>query len=106
MVVELLLMMKPMQLGTMPFNGDGSHAGIADNEEDFVLTIQRGVMYKMKLDTNATRLAFQRLDPASCDSTKYMWMNPMEMDRNNDNIIYWAEGNKLWRNNDLSSILQ
>jgi len=88
----------------MPFNGDGSHAGIADNEEDFVLTIQRGVMYKMKLDTNATRLAFQRLDPASCDSNKYMWMNPMEMDRNNDNIIYWAEGNKLWRNNDLSSI--
>jgi hypothetical protein len=33
-----------------------------------------------------------------------MWMNPMEMDRNNDDIIYWAEGNKLWRNNDLSSI--
>tara|TARA_B110000483_G_scaffold159310_1_gene189072 strand:- start:1322 stop:2413 length:1092 start_codon:yes stop_codon:yes gene_type:complete len=58
----------------------------------------------MKLDTIATRLAFQRLDPASCDSNKYMWMNPMEMDRNNDDIIYWAEGNKLWRNNDLSSI--
>jgi hypothetical protein len=89
----------------MPFNGDGSHAGIADNEEDFYLTIQRGVMYKMKLDTNATRLAFQRLDPASCDSNKYMWMNPMEMDANNDNIIYWAEGNKVWRNNDLSNIL-
>tara|TARA_B110000444_G_scaffold255596_1_gene290273 strand:- start:1382 stop:2392 length:1011 start_codon:yes stop_codon:yes gene_type:complete len=31
-------------------------------------------------------------------------MNPMEMDRNNDDIIYWAEGNKLWRNNELSSI--
>jgi len=26
------------------------------------------------------------------------------MDRNNDDIIYWAEGNKLWRNNNLSSI--
>ena len=88
----------------MPFNGDGSHAGIADNEEDFYLTIQRGVMYKMKLDTNATRLAFQRLDPASCDSNKYMWMNPMKMDANDDNVIYWAEGNKLWRNNDLSNI--
>ena len=88
----------------MPFNGDGSHACIADNEEDFVLTIQRGVMYRMKLDTNATRLGFQRLDPASCDSNKYMWMNPLEMDRNDDNVIYWAEGNKLWRNNDLSSI--
>ena len=55
----------------MPFNGDSSHAGISDNEEDFYLTIQRGVMYKMKLDTNANRLAFQRMDPSSCDSTKY-----------------------------------
>lgn len=88
----------------MPFNGDGSHAAIADNEEDFVLTIQRGVMYRMKLDTNATRLGFQRLDPASCDSNKYLWMNPLEMDNNDDNVIYWAEGNKLWRNNDLNSI--
>lgn len=89
----------------MPFNGDGSHAGISDNEEDFYLTIQRGVMYKMKLDTNANRQAFQRMDPASCDSTKYMWMNPMEMDATNDNVMYWAEGNRLWRNNSLSSIL-
>ena len=88
----------------MPFNGDGSHAGISDNEEDFYLTIQRGVMYKMKLDTNANRQALQRMEPASCDSTKYMWMNPMEMDANSDNIMYWAEGNRLWRNNNLSSI--
>ena len=51
-------------------------------------------MYKMKLDTNANRLAFQRMDPSSCDSTKYMWMNPMEMDENNDDILYWARGDK------------
>ena len=48
----------------MPFNGDGAFGGIADNEEDFYLTIQRGVMYKMKLDNNAERLAFNRMDPA------------------------------------------
>ena len=94
----------PNSIWNMPFNGDGSHAGIADNEEDFYLTIQRGVMYKMKLDTNAERIAFQRMDPASCDSNNYMWMNPMEMDSNDDNIIYWAEANKLWRNNNLDNI--
>ena len=27
----------------MPFNGDGAFGGIANNEEDFYLTIQRGV---------------------------------------------------------------
>ena len=64
----------------MPFNGDGAFGGIADNEEDFYLTIQRGVMYKMKLDTNANRLAFNRMDPASVDSSDYMFINPMVMD--------------------------
>ena len=43
----------------MPFNGDGAFAGIADNEEDFYLTIQRGVMYKMKLDNNANEYLFK-----------------------------------------------
>ncbi|OUV74731.1 MAG: hypothetical protein CBC83_03725 [Flavobacteriales bacterium TMED123] len=93
----------PTSHWNMPFNGDGCFAGIADNEEDFYLTIQRGVMYKMKLDTNAERLAFNRMDPISADSTNYMFINPMVMDDNAD-IIYWAEGHKFWRNNDLANI--
>jgi len=87
----------------MPFNGDGAFGGIADNEEDFYLTIQRGVMYKMKLDTNAERLAYNRMDPASVDSNDYMFINPMAMDENSD-IIYMSAGNKLWRNNDIANI--
>ena len=87
----------------MPFNGDGAFGGIADNEEDFYLTIQRGVMYKMKLDTNVNRLAFNRMDPASVDSNDYMFINPMVMDENSD-ILYMAASNKLWRNNDITNI--
>jgi len=87
----------------MPFNGDGAFGGIADNEEDFYLTIQRGVMYKMKLDSNAERLAFNRMDPFSVDSTDYMFINPMMMDKNMD-IIYMAAKNKLWRNNNIVNI--
>jgi hypothetical protein len=92
----------PTSHWNMPFNGDGCFGGIADNEEDFYLTIQRGVMYKMKLDTNAERLAFNRMDPISADSTNYMFINPMVMDDNSD-IIYWAEGHKFWRNNDVAN---
>jgi hypothetical protein len=87
----------------MPFNGDGAFGGIADNEEDFYLTIQRGVMYKMKLDNNGERLAFNRMDPSSVDSNDYMFINPMMMDKNSD-ILYMAAGNKLWRNNDIANI--
>ncbi len=87
----------------MPFNGDGCFGGIADNEEDFYLTIQRGVMYKMKLDNNGERLAFNRMDPSSVDSNDYMFINPLVMDKNSD-ILYMAAGNKLWRNNDIANV--
>ena len=93
----------PTSHWNMPFNGDGAFGGIADNEEDFYLTIQRGVMYKMKLDTNGERLAFNRMDPASIDSLDYMFINPVVMDKNTD-ILYMAAGNKLWRNNDISNV--
>ena len=88
----------------MPFNGDGAYSGIADNEEDFYLTIQRGVAYKMKLDNQANRLSFNRLDPLSADSTRYQFINPFTMDENNDNLCYLAAGSKLWRNDNLSSV--
>ncbi len=94
----------PTDHWSMPFNGDGAYSGIADNEQDFYLTIQRGVAYKMKLDTLANRLSFNRLDPLSADSTTYQFINPFTMDENDDNICYLAAGNKLWRNNNLSSI--
>ena len=93
----------PQDIWNMPFNGDGAFGGIADNEEDFYLTIQRGVMYKMKLNSNGERLAFNRMDPSSVDSNDYMFINPMVMDKNSD-ILYMAAGNKLWRNNDISNI--
>ena len=94
----------PLSHWSMPFNGDGAYSGIGDNEEDFYLTIQRGVAYKMKLDSLANRISFNRLDPLSADSTTYQFINPFVMDENNDDICYMAAGNKLWRNNDLSSI--
>jgi len=93
----------PTSHWNMPFNGDGCFGGIADNEEDFYLTIQRGVMYKMKLDNNGERLAYNRMDPASIDSNDYMFINPMVMDKNSD-ILYMAAGNKLWRNNNITNI--
>ena len=93
----------PTSHWNMPFNGDGAFGGIADNEEDFYLTIQRGVMYKMKLDNNGERLAFNRMDPASVDSNDYMFINPLIMDKNSD-ILYMSAGNNLWRNNDITNI--
>ena len=104
--MEILLPFQeiPLVIGLCPFNGDGKLLRQADNEQDFYLTIQRGVAYKMKLDTLGNRLVFNRLDPLSADSTTYQFINPFTMDENDDNLCYMAAGNKLWRNNNLSSI--
>ena len=88
---------------TMPFNGDGSYSAIADNKEDFYIQIQRGVLYKMQLDNSGEIQAYNRMDPLSADTFDYGFINYLAMDPNNDNIIYFPEGNVLWRNNDAGN---
>ncbi len=86
----------------MPFNGDGSFNAVADNEEDFYLQIQRGVLFKMKLNENGEVLTYNRMDPLGADTNNYEFINYLAMDPNNDDILYFPNGKKLWRNNTSS----
>ena len=86
----------------MPFNGDGSYNAIADNEEDFYLQIQRGVLFKMKLNNNGQVLSYNRMDPLGADTNNYEFINYLTMDPNDDDILYFPNGRKLWRNNSSS----
>lgn len=86
----------------MPFNGDGSYNAVADNEEDFYLQIQRGVLFKMKLNENGEVLTYNRMDPLGADTNNYEFINYLAMDPNNDDILYFPNGRKLWRNNTSS----
>ena len=83
----------------MPFNGDGCYNAVADNGEDFYLQIQRGVLFKMKLNEQGQVLAFNRMDPLGADTSTYDFINYLVMDPNDDNIIYFNNQNQLWRNN-------
>ena len=87
----------PMQEWTMPFNGDGTYSEIADNNEDFYIQIQRGVLYKMQLDNNGTIQAFNRMDPADADTSDFQFINQLCMVPDNDEILYFPEGNTIWR---------
>jgi photosystem II stability/assembly factor-like uncharacterized protein len=86
----------------MPFNGDGSYNAVADNEEDFYLQIQRGVLFKMKLNENGEVLTYNRMDPLGADTNNYEFINYLAMDPNNDDVLYFPNGRKLWRNNTSS----
>ena len=87
----------------MPFNGDGCYSVVADNEEDFYLQIQRGVLFKMKLNAQGQVMAYNRMDPLDADTSDYDFINYLVMDPNDDDIIYFNNNTTLWRNNDASN---
>ncbi len=89
----------PEAIWTMPFNGDGSYNAIADNEEDYYLQIQRGVLFKMKLNNEGEVLAYNRMDPLGADTSSYEFINYLAMDPNDDDILYFPNKYNLWRNN-------
>ena len=94
----------PTDPWVMPLNGDGAFNAIANDEQNYYISIQRGRIFKMNLDANGNINAYNRIDPIGADTTKYLFINPMIMDASSDNIIYFPEGNRLWRNNDLNNI--
>ena len=87
----------------MPFNGDGCYSVVADNEEDFYLQIQRGVLFKMKLNAQGQVMAYNRMDPLDADTSDYDFINYLVMDPNDDDIIYFNNNTTLWRNNDAGN---
>ncbi|MBK5286158.1 MAG: T9SS type A sorting domain-containing protein, partial [Bacteroidia bacterium] len=92
----------PVSPWTHPGGGDGSFCAIADNESAFYTSIQRGKVYRGLLDTMGVVTSFARIDPIG--GTGYLFINPFIIDPNNNDIMYVAGGNALWRNDSLSGI--
>ncbi|MEA3444234.1 MAG: T9SS type A sorting domain-containing protein, partial [Bacteroidota bacterium] len=88
----------------MPLNGDGSYMGITNGADYFYLSIQMGRIYKMQLDSAGAVLGFGRIDPIGPLKSDYLFINPLALDRNNNDIMYVGAGNNLWRNDQLSNI--
>lgn len=89
---------------TMPLNGDGSYMGIPPGKDFYILSINRGKIYKMALDTDGQVTGFNRIDPIGVVEDDYLFINPLIMDPNDPDILYVAAGKKLYRNDQLSSI--
>lgn len=94
----------PQANWVMPLNGDGSYMGITNAADYFYLSIQQGRIYKMQLNGAGGVLGFGRIDPIGPLKSDYLFINPLALDPNNNDIMYVGAGNNLWRNNQLSSI--
>lgn len=98
----------PVDPWTMPSTGDGAFCAIADSGDYYYFSRQRGKLLKVQLDSSGVPIAFTRIDPITDDTIDggdYLFINPFILDPNNNNIMYLAEGPRLWRNNDLSQIV-
>ena len=88
---------------TKPVFGDGSFNEIADSGKVFYYENTTGKLFKTQMDTTTgTVVAFNRIDPIG--GKNYQWLNPMQVDPNNNYIMYLGGGKQLWRNNNLSAI--
>jgi len=85
-------------------SGDGTYSYIADN---YVYTsAQEGAALRIAVDLNnggqliGNNYSFIR--PKEAQS--FLFIHPFSVDINNEEIMYFPDGNKLWRNNSISTI--
>jgi hypothetical protein len=66
------------------------------------MSAQQGRIARMIIDDQGTIISKGRIDPAG--GTNYLFINPFTLDKTNQNIMYVAGGQILWRNNNLKDM--
>lgn len=86
--------------------GDGAFCSIARNGVYYYASTQNGRTLRFTLDKHLDYTTFTRVDPLGGDATGpgYLFINPFVLAPENQNIMYLAAGDKLWRNSNLSQI--
>ena len=99
---------------TDPVKGDGSYCAVQKGNNPFgggiyYMSSQNGVTYKVKMNNNATKNSYQRIDyPSNGDS--YRFINPFTLHYNDNTVMYMAYENAFTnknivkRNNKLDQI--
>ncbi len=78
-------------------SGDGTFAAIADHSKFFYTSSQNGNIYRM---TVAGEWAY--VTPAN--ASNLLFVAPFILDPNNTDVMYLLDGNKIWRNSNLTEI--
>lgn len=85
-------------------SGDGTYSYIADN---YVYTsAQEGAAIRFEVDLNnggqLIMNSYSFIRPK--EAQNFLFIHPYSVDINNEDIMYFPDGNKLWRNNSISTI--
>ena len=84
--------------------GDGGYAYFTKNGIYRYASFQNGTIYRYRYN-GGTLAGISRIDPAGGGQTpgrEYLFINPYVLDPLNNNVMYMAGGDVIWRNNNLS----
>ena len=85
-----------------PNLGDGAFCAIEDGGGHYYFSRQFARIIKATLNANGERTGYQRIDPDGASG--YLFIPPYILDPKDNDIMYLAAGDNLWRNDDLSAI--
>lgn len=87
--------------------GDGGYVATTKFGIYYYASFQNSQVYRLTLNGQNQLTSFARVDPIGAGSTpnqSYLFINPYLLDPNNQNRMYLAGGDFVWRNRNLSQI--
>ncbi|XOV91445.1 MAG: FlgD immunoglobulin-like domain containing protein [Bacteroidota bacterium] len=92
---------------TRILGGDGGFSYVSNKQNFYYASIQSSQIYRMTLNAQNNLTSYTRVDPAGAgekEDQEYLFINPYILDPMNNNRMFLAGGNVIWRNNNLLQI--
>lgn len=102
-----LIANKPIDLSSWVslLSGDGGYSAITRNSSFYYASFQFGKIYRFTLNSDLQSQTFARVDPeGSGEKEKLLFVNPYVLAPENQNFMYFAGGDVMWRNFNTSQI--
>ena len=86
------------------FYGDGGYCAITHGRTNYYMSWEQGRTFKMTVNDNGTVTGLTRIDPTGAAYAKYLFIAPFILNPADDNYMYQAWANYIYRNDSLSYI--
>lgn len=88
--------------GPFSIGGDGGYCAVADARAYYYVSTQNGNTFRYTLDGGFAEATWTKVVPTGAANMSFI--NPFVLNPNNTNVMYYAGGDRIWRNSDLSAI--